>query len=139
MLNVIDSNAGLRLSKINCLMSVQNCMDASTAENLFYKIRSQARVDGDKLCAQRLSDPDPNNRYECFDGYCLFDLKNDPCEYQNLARENGHILNAIIDLLEQYKKQLVKQNHPTLDPNADPSHFGGYWATWMDITPNKEL
>lgn len=131
MTSVTCSPAGLRLSRINCRVSKEDCMDTATTENLFYNLRSQAKIDG--KCRERVSDPDPNSEpYDCFDGYCLFDLQRDPCEYQNVAALNQQVLNMTVDMLAQFKKELVKQYYPKVDPNSNPSHFDGYWETWME-------
>lgn len=127
---VVESPAGLRLSKINCLVSKEDCMDTLTAYNLFYNIRSRSKIDN--KCSDRIFSSDPNSRYECFDEYCLFDIQQDPCEYQNLAKHNQQILNITIDLLKQFKKEMIKQNIPDIDPNADPRYFNGYWDNWME-------
>lgn len=105
-------------------------MDTLTAYNLFYNIRSRAKID-DK-CAERINSADPNERYECFDDYCLFDLHQDPCEYRNVGKQNERVLNMTLDMLVQFKKELVLGNRPRVDPNADPKKFNGYWDTWLE-------
>lgn len=130
MTNVMESPAGSHLSKINCLVSKEDCLDTFATYDLFYSIRSQAKIDN--KCSERISNPNPNNNYECFDNYCLFDIQQDPCEYQNIAKQNQQALNLTILVLEQYKKSMIKQNIVDIDPNADPSHYDGYWDTWME-------
>lgn len=130
MTTVAESLAGSRLSKINCLVSKADCMDTLTTYDLFYNVRSQAKIDG--KCSERISDPDPNARYECFDSPCLFDIQRDPCEYQNIASRNPEALNMTIDMLAQFKKEMTMQNYPETDLKADPRFFDGYWDTWLD-------
>lgn len=130
MPNVVESLAGLHISRINCLVSKDDCMDTLTTYTLFENIRSQAKIDS--KCSERISDTNPNENYECFDSYCLFDIQQDPCEYQNIAKNNQQALNMTIDILEQFKKELIKQNIPKIDPKADPLNFDGYWETWME-------
>ncbi|XP_060839029.1 arylsulfatase B-like [Rhopalosiphum padi] len=127
---VAESPAGSRLSKINCLISKTDCMDMLTTYDLFYNIRSQAKIDG--KCTERITDPDPNGHYECFDSPCLFDIQRDPCEYQNIASRYPEALNMTIDMLLQFKKELMMQNYQEIDPEADPRFFDGYWDTWME-------
>jgi len=132
MVGAVDGPAGSRLSKINCLASKEDCMDAVTAHDLFYNVRSRAKINGDK-CAERISRAaDPDERYECFDNYCLFDVQRDPCEYRNVAKQNGQALAMMVDMLEQYKTEMIRQNIPRVDPNADPRLYDGYWDTWME-------
>jgi len=130
MNDVAESLAGSRLSKINCLVSKADCMDTLTTYDLFYNIRSQAKIDS--KCIERIADPDPNGRYQCFDSPCLFDIQQDPCEYQNIASRHPEAFNMTIDLLVQFKKELTMQNYPAIDPAADPRFFDGYWDTWME-------
>lgn len=106
-------------------------MDTSTARDLFYNVRSKAKID--RKCADRISDPRPNENYECFDGHCLFDIQNDPCEYRNVRKENQEILDEMIDILERFKKNMTKQNRQDCDPDADPLRFDGYWDSWMEF------
>lgn len=106
-------------------------MNSSTACNLFHNVRIQAKI-SENTCSERISHHDPNEFYDCFDSYCLFNIHRDPCEFQNIATHNRQILNMTIDMLEQFKTEIVKQQQSTIDPNADPRHFNGYWDTWMD-------
>lgn len=137
MTEIAESLAGSCLSKINCLVSKADCMDTLTTYDLFYNIRSQAKIDG--KCTERISDPDPNARYECFNSHCLFDIQQDPCEYQNIANRNQEALGMAIDMLEQFKKEMIMQNYPQIDPKADPRFFDGYWDTWMEKSSGSIL
>ncbi|XP_025194249.1 arylsulfatase B-like isoform X2 [Melanaphis sacchari] len=131
MSGVIASTVGLRLSKINCLTG-DGCMNTLTARDVFYVARSRAKVDG-QTCPERVSDPDPDQRYECFDEYCLFDIVQDPCEYRNVAEQNPQMLNQTIDMLRQFKRVMIMQApKPITDPNADPRRFSGYWESWLE-------
>lgn len=105
-------------------------MNLSAMHNLFNNVRDQAKIY--EKCSERINNPNPDENYECFDDYCLFDLHHDPCEYKNVANQNKYILNMTIDRLNEFKKNLVEQNRPEYDPNADPRCFNGYWDTWMD-------
>lgn len=129
MTSVVHSPAGQHISRINCLVSKEDCMDAITTDNLFRNLRSQAKT----KCPRRVSNPDPNNaNYECFDDYCLFDILQDPCEYQNVAAQNQQVLNMTVEVLGQYRREMVKQYYPKVDLNSNPQYFGGYWDTWME-------
>lgn len=106
-------------------------MNSITACNLFHKIRIQAKI-AENACSERISNHDPNESYDCFDNYCLFNIHRDPCEFQNVGIHNGQVLNMTINMLEQFKTDIVKQNHTKVDLKADPRHFNGYWDTWLD-------
>lgn len=125
------SAAGLHLSNINCLTG-DGCMNTSTSRDVFYVARSRAKVDG-QTCPERVSDTDPDQRYECFDGYCLFDTLQDPCEYRNVAKQNPQTLAQTIGMLEQFKNEMTMQApKPITDPDADPRRFTGYWEPWLE-------
>lgn len=130
MTDVVESPTGSHLSKINCLVSKEDCLDTFSSYDLFYSVRSLAKINN--KCSERITDPNPNNNYECFDSYCLFDIQEDPCEYQNVAKQNQQALNLTILVLEQYKKKVINQNIVDIDPNADPKQFDGYWDNWME-------
>lgn len=130
MTDVVESLAGSRLSKMNCLVSKEDCMDTLTTYDVFYNVRSRAKIDS--KCTERISHTNPDENYECFDDYCLFDLQQDPCEFRNVAKQNQHTFNMTIGILEQFKKELIKQNDTILNFKADPRYFDGYWETWMD-------
>ncbi|VVC28693.1 Alkaline-phosphatase-like, core domain,Alkaline phosphatase-like, alpha/beta/alpha,Sulfatase, N- [Cinara cedri] len=134
MSNVVESVAGSHLSKLNCILSKEDCMNTSTSYDLFYKLRSRANIVNQ--CSERISNPDPNEHYECFDDYCLFDIRRDPCEYRNVVKQNQEALNMTVFMLEQFENELVNQTLLTVDPNADPRYFGGYWETWMSYNTN---
>lgn len=110
-------------------------MDAQAAHNLFHDVRSKATIVG--KCSERIAHPDPNDEpYECFDSYCLYDVNQDPCEYRNVGKQNEYILNTTIDMLNGFKKELMKQNRPDVDSNSDPRNFDGYWDTWLEPKNN---
>lgn len=131
MSGVVASAVGSRLSEINCLAG-DGCINSSTAPDMFYVVRSQAKVDG-QTCPERVSNPKPDQRYECFDGYCLFDTLQDPCEYRNVAEQNPQTLEVTIQMLERFKREMTKQPPtPITDPDADPLRFAGYWDNWLE-------
>lgn len=71
--------------------------------------------------------------------FCLFDLKEDPCETEDIAQENSVVLEDLKKQLAQYWKELVPQGERTIDPNADPAYHNDLWTTWLDINENNEV
>ncbi|XP_050061914.1 arylsulfatase B-like isoform X2 [Aphis gossypii] len=131
MSGIMGSAVGLHLSKINCLTG-DVCMNTSAARDVFYVSRSRAKVDG-QTCPERVSNLDPDQQYECFDGYCLFDTVQDPCEYRNVAEQNPQMLDQMIDMLKQFKGEMKMQAPKRItDPDANPSRFSGYWEPWLE-------
>lgn len=63
---------------------------------------------------------------------CLFDVANDPCEKNNLAKSHPDILKMMLDSMEKYKP--VPPLFPPLTSEADPWHWNGTWTNWLDYT-----
>lgn len=138
MSSVLNSLAGPHLSKTNCLISTRDCLDTLTMSKLFNNVRSRATIISN--CSERISHPHPNHEhYECFDGYCLFDVYQDPCEYRNVGKQNEDILNTTIYMLDRFRKELINQSSPAIDLNSDPRNFDGYWETWLEPTNQRIL
>lgn len=145
---VVRGPAGVRLSRVNCAATAsdddgggeRHCgagseTAADAGRHPFLELRSRATV----VCADRASDPDPNDeRYECFEGPCLFDVGRDPCEYRNVAGRYPDVLDMMTDMLEQFGREAVRQHYPAPDPGSDPRNFGGYWDVWMDSAGGTE-
>lgn len=131
---VMASSVGSRLSKINCKITKEECMDFVTSSQLFYNIRSQSRVHD--RCSERIQNP--SEHYECFDNYCLFDIENDPCEYTNVAKKHPQLLSMFLDMMSQFRTETIKQKRPDIDSKSDPKNFNGYWETWVDYGGSTE-
>lgn len=65
---------------------------------------------------------------ETFGFYQLFNLKDDPNEYYNLAFREPHKVMELKNKLDIYKKSMVPANFPKNDPNSKPEYFDGYWS-----------
>ncbi|XP_022918191.1 arylsulfatase B-like [Onthophagus taurus] len=63
---------------------------------------------------------------------CLFNLDIDPCETNNLIKENPKIANELLKSLEQYRKTALPLINIPRDPNADPALYNGTWVNWKD-------
>ena len=58
---------------------------------------------------------------------CLYDLKHDPCEYNNLAHQRPDILRAVMDRLSAFNISMVPMKNKPIDPAGLPGN-NGYWA-----------
>jgi len=63
---------------------------------------------------------------------CLFNIKEDPCEYYNLAEDAPDILQDLMERLAAQNATAVPPRNKPADPNADPANFGGVWSSWQD-------
>lgn len=62
---------------------------------------------------------------------CLFHIKNDPCEFYNLADTYPDILSQLMERLQFYNSTMVPPGKKKSDPNANPKLHGGNWVPWM--------
>ncbi|KAK6644627.1 hypothetical protein RUM43_000895 [Polyplax serrata] len=60
--------------------------------------------------------------------YCLFDILNDPCELRPVR--NDEILNMGVKIIEEIKRNLVRQRLTVVDPESNPAYFDGVWVPW---------
>ncbi|KAJ8307722.1 hypothetical protein KUTeg_014727 [Tegillarca granosa] len=65
---------------------------------------------------------------ETFGFYQLFNIKDDPNEYYNLAFWEPHKVIELKKKLDIYRKTMVPANFPKNDPNSLPKNFDGYWS-----------
>ena len=63
---------------------------------------------------------------------CLFNIKDDPCEYHNLAGTEPDIVEMLMEKLEAHNQTAVPPKNQPRDKNADPKYFDGVWTSWMD-------
>ena len=61
---------------------------------------------------------------------CLFNIKDDPCEYYNLASKEPEVLNDLIKRLAVYNATAVTPRNKPSDPDANPDRFDGVWTSW---------
>ena len=65
---------------------------------------------------------------------CLFNIVEDPCEYNNLAHSHPEILERLTTVLEAYNATAVPPKNCPLDPKADPKLHDNVWTWWADQT-----
>ena len=68
---------------------------------------------------------------------CLFDLENDPCEYDNLAEKLPQVVLEMLDLLNVYNRTVIPPLNGnklvTEDPNANPKYWNCTINNWTDF------
>lgn len=62
---------------------------------------------------------------------CLFNLKEDACEFTDLSANYTSKLKELNDILKVYEGELVKQWSEKSDPESDPKYHGGYLTPWV--------
>lgn len=68
---------------------------------------------------------------------CLFDLTNDPCEQNNIARSYPAMLDLLRSKLVEYNATSVPIQNKPFDPMSNPDLYGGIFVPWKD--PNEIL
>ncbi|XP_065211898.1 arylsulfatase B-like [Planococcus citri] len=62
---------------------------------------------------------------------CLFNIDNDPCERNNVARQFPSITTQLYDILKFHRLSLVPQINQAVDAfSANPKLFNSTWSTW---------
>ena len=75
----------------------------------------------------------PSEAPDCTNG-CLFNMRQDPCEYHDLSQEKNEMFEKLKSKLEDYKKEMVPPRYKhDEDPNANPRNHGGIWTPWVDV------
>ncbi|KAI8767903.1 arylsulfatase J [Biomphalaria glabrata] len=62
---------------------------------------------------------------------CLFDIENDPCEYNNIADHLPVIVEVLTQRLRMYESTMIPPANKPIDPKGDPSLHGGVWGPWL--------
>lgn len=63
---------------------------------------------------------------------CLFNIKEDPCEFINLAEKRPIILAALEETLLKYRVTAIPAANVPEDDRANPKLWGGVWVNWRD-------
>ncbi|XP_054713247.1 arylsulfatase B-like [Uloborus diversus] len=65
---------------------------------------------------------------------CLFDIQDDPCEYNNIASMKPKILAKLLKTLSKYNKTAVSPGNKPVDPRSNPKYHNYEWINWMDFS-----
>lgn len=77
--------------------------------------------------------PPINKTKECIDvNYpCLFNIANDPCEYNNLAKAKPEILRNMLERIKIWNKTAITPGKVPADPAANPVFHQYAWEPWQ--------
>ena len=62
---------------------------------------------------------------------CLFNLREDPCEYHNVAADFPELVSQLQNRLKQFKRSMIPPGNKPKDPRGDPQRNGGVWKPWL--------
>lgn len=75
------------------------------------------------------------NPAESPNNICLYDIKNDPCELNNLTPYYPNVARYLFKTLVLHKQTLVPQSNRATEPRlANPQLFNGTWSPWYDLS-----
>ncbi|XP_011500609.1 PREDICTED: arylsulfatase B-like [Ceratosolen solmsi marchali] len=112
--SALSSPTGLAISHLTEF----NSTSVTKADNV--RKRSEVR------CSQPKTFADCSN-------YCLFNLENDPCETNDLAKHSIRIRNVLIGFLYNYRKLTVQPASDVIDSRSFPENFHGTWMPWKNV------
>ncbi|XP_022083579.1 arylsulfatase I-like [Acanthaster planci] len=72
-----------------------------------------------------------------FEKPCLFNIRNDPCEFYNIADWNQDILAEMMTRLHLINATAVPPKNVPNDPKGNPKLHGGNWVPWVNLTEYK--
>ncbi|XP_066922224.1 arylsulfatase B-like [Clytia hemisphaerica] len=75
----------------------------------------------------------PDKTTHCNETHCLFNLHNDPCEYNDVSSQYPEIYQQMKKKLEDYKKGMVPNRNKPGDKMADPKLHSGVWGPWIKL------
>lgn len=64
---------------------------------------------------------------------CLFDIVNDPCEYNNVAEKYPNILKMLTSRLNSFNESAVTPGNLPIDRRGDPIFFDHTWSNFGDF------
>ncbi|CAK1546050.1 unnamed protein product [Leptosia nina] len=113
----------LKDSKVYSVIQEMNIPLTSNDINLRGNIKVECDITNDNnICY-------PNN-----DKVCLFNIKKDPCEMQDISSENPELAEKLRKLLKDEMKRMIPRTVPLFrDPRAMPNANNNYtWNIWAD-------
>lgn len=98
-------------------------------ENVIDKLRDQAVI---RCKPHNSEDQLEQNKCNLLESPCLFNIKDDPCERNNLASQRPNIVLNMEQLIMKHRKTAIAPRNVPRDPNADPAKWNGTWTNWLD-------
>ena len=63
---------------------------------------------------------------------CLFDIREDPCEYHNLADSSPQVVQELLHLLHRFNETAVPPLNTQSDPRSNPKYWNYTYTNWAD-------
>ncbi|KAJ8890447.1 hypothetical protein PR048_009956 [Dryococelus australis] len=63
---------------------------------------------------------------------CLFNIRDDPCETEDLAEQRSAVLHSLEAVLEKYRRSTVRPLNSPGEARANPALWNVTWSPWQD-------
>ncbi|XP_072172237.1 arylsulfatase I-like [Diadema setosum] len=67
---------------------------------------------------------------------CLYNIREDPCEFYNIAEWNQELVELMTVRLEQYRRTAVPPRNKDVDPKSNPKYHDHAWVPWVKLDDN---
>ncbi|XP_044728637.1 arylsulfatase B-like [Chrysoperla carnea] len=126
-----DSNKEYKLTDItnSTVGKILSSMNMASLPKKIIELRNDAQLR--RICPNITTTE--NNKCQLRKAPCLFNIKNDPCEFENLANKNLEIYVQLKRQLDEYKGSIVPPSNLDGDPRTNPQNHGHVWTYFDDI------
>lgn len=73
------------------------------------------------------------------DSVCLFNLRDDPCETNDLSQNYPYIVKQLKSALVYYRNGLVPQEIDTISIDSIPELYNYTWSNFLDKLPTTDF
>ncbi|XP_026472737.1 uncharacterized protein LOC113376872 [Ctenocephalides felis] len=89
----------------------------------------------DLASAQNISNCNPSRQ----NSVCLFNLRDDPCETNDLSQNYPYIVKQLKSALVYYRNGLVPQEIDTISIDSIPELYNYTWSNFLDKLPTTDF
>ncbi|CAD7012215.1 unnamed protein product [Ceratitis capitata] len=68
---------------------------------------------------------------------CLYNVRDDPCEYYNQAEKYPNILRTLLDELKRFNETAIPASNKPDDPSGDPRLHNYVWTNFGDLVQSE--
>lgn len=117
--SVLDSTASKAIASVTCPTKL-----AELTPKKIERLRNQSTLSCNDI---------PRSPCNPLRGPCLFNLIDDPCENQDLSRQEPAVLQRLQSRLHYHESLCVAPRNKPDDPYSNPFYFNETWTYWYDV------
>lgn len=103
---------------------VMQSLTNSLSEELIIKLRNAAKISCHKSKQREICDSKKSP--------CLFNIKEDPCETNNILTNNKKIVREIERKLVAFRRTMIPPRNKRTESIANPRFYNNTWVNWDD-------